>query len=192
TGQCHLQFIASWCRLADESLRDNHLVFNSQQFITQEVLSIEILEKEVQSLAILFFTTTISIFVRSLSITYETTHMNALQSGLKTNFYPQINGAYPSLSEVTVSHTYAPNACSCNVNPTCTAPNAFPVPNNSRTLRFTFPGLLTGCYLDEATLQSNLQCYYRQTCLDTVHSFIQSTLSFNATALNQPLNSQYN
>ncbi|CAF1575414.1 unnamed protein product, partial [Adineta steineri] len=192
TGQCHLQFIASWCRLADESLRDNRLVFNSQQFITQEVLSIEILEKEVQSLAIVFFTTTISIFVRSLSIAYETTHMNALQSGLKTNFYPQINGAYPSLNEVTVSHTYAPNACSCNVNPTCTGSNSFPVPNNSGTLRFTFPGLLTGCYLDEATLQSNLQCYYRQTCLDTVHSFIQSTLSFNATALNQPLNSQYN
>ncbi|CAF3903531.1 unnamed protein product, partial [Adineta steineri] len=192
TGQGHLQFIASWCRLADESLRDNHLVFNSQQFITQEVLSIEILEKEVQSLTILFFTTTISIFVRSLSIAYETTHMNALQSGFKTNYYPQINGAYPSLSQVSISPTYGPNACSCGVNLTCTAPNTFSVQNNSQTFKFTFPGLLTGCYLDEATLQSTLQCYYSQTCLDTVHYFIQSSLSFNATALNRTLNSQYN
>ncbi|CAF1566467.1 unnamed protein product, partial [Adineta steineri] len=192
TGQAYLQFITSWCRLADESLRENRLVFNSQQFITQEVLSIEILEKEVQSLAIVFFTTTISTFVRSLSIAHETTHMNVLQSGFKTNYYPQINGAYPSLSLASFVVAYGPNACSCGVDTTCTASNTFSIQNNSRTFNFTFPGLLTGCYLDESTLQSTLQCYYNQTCLDTVHYFIQSTLSFNATALNRTLNSQYN
>ncbi|CAF3998401.1 unnamed protein product [Adineta steineri] len=192
SGQGHLQFVASWCRLANESLRDGRLVFNSQQLITQEVLSIDILEKEVQSLSILFFTSTISTFVRSLSIVHETIHMNALQNGFQTNFYPQITGTFPLLNVVTATVIYPPNACSCAVYSTCTAPNIFPVQNNSNTIIFTFPGLLTGCYLDESTFQSTLQCYYNQTCLDTVHHFLQSTLSTNITALNRTVDSQYN
>ena len=43
----------------------------------------------------------------------------------------------------------------------------------------------------EALLQSTLECFYNQTCLDILQSNISSTHSMNATALDSSLPSQY-
>ena len=51
-------------------------------------------------------------------------------------------------------------------------------------LLFETPGLLQGCYGVEATLQSSLECYYNQTCIDTLHFNINPNMTINVLALN--------
>jgi hypothetical protein len=54
------------------------------------------------------------------------------------------------------------------------------------------PGLLIGCYIDDATLGSTLECYYNQSCLGTIHSQLQLPPSFNTSALDPSSSSQFN
>jgi hypothetical protein len=45
--------------------------------------------------------------------------------------------------------------------------------------------------MNEAVLQSTLECYYNQSCVNILHLIIQSTLSFNAIALDPTMSSRY-
>ena len=56
------------------------------------------------------------------------------------------------------------------------------------------PGIRIGCSLIEQMFASSLQCYFEQSCLDTIYNLIHSTSThpLNATAMNHSIESQYN
>jgi hypothetical protein len=56
---------------------------------------------------------------------------------------------------------------------------------------FPVPGIYTGCYVIESLLQSNLQCFYNQTCINTLQSYFAFSSSKNITALDSSLLSRY-
>lgn len=55
--------------------------------------------------------------------------------------------------------------CNCGVSPKCTQPSG---------------GMLTGCYPIEALLQSTLQCFYNQQCIDSYGNFKALNLSVSS------------
>ena len=55
------------------------------------------------------------------------------------------------------------------------------------TILFFVPGIYTGCYIIESLLQSNLQCFYNQTCINQLLSYLLSSSSMNVTALDKSL-----
>ncbi|CAF1219867.1 unnamed protein product [Didymodactylos carnosus] len=56
---------------------------------------------------------------------------------------------------------------------------------------FYVPGLLLGCYVIDAILQSTLECFYNETCITEILSYYDDTPSMNVTPLNSSLPSQY-
>jgi hypothetical protein len=53
------------------------------------------------------------------------------------------------------------------------------------------PGFYKGCYVIEALLQSTLECFYDQECIDQLQSYIFWSPSINVTELNASLSSVY-
>ena len=56
------------------------------------------------------------------------------------------------------------------------------------------PGIRVGCSIIKQVFASSLQCFFEQSCLDTISNLILSTSVYplNATAMNHSIESQYN
>jgi len=121
-------------------------------------------------------------FWLSLSMIQDTIQGNALLSGLQTNYrqFVQNNNVLSSAS------TY--HGCSCASSSTCIDQSAiYDYPND--TILFTVPGFYTGCYVIQSLLQSDLQCFYNQTCINELQTYLPSSMI--VTALNSSLPSIY-
>ena len=193
-GKSHLQMIASWCRLAKSSVVDDRTAFYAQQLSTYEVLPPELFDKQIQSLISLFSKSTKSLFVRSLAAIRQMIQGNVLTSGYTTNMLFYALGALPN-TRLTTGFAFYPEsqACICVFVNNCTEPmiDSYVSGNQSMTFHI-LPGLLRGCFVDEATLQSTLECYYNQTCLDASHSYFGLNLSNNFTVLDATRSSRFN
>ncbi|CAF1691473.1 unnamed protein product, partial [Adineta ricciae] len=53
------------------------------------------------------------------------------------------------------------------------------------------PGIKSGCYIIEALLQSDLRCFYDQTCINQLQSYLRLTPPINITALEKSLPSNF-
>lgn len=203
TGKAHLQMIGSWCRLANSTVVDDRTTFYAEQFTAYEALSPELFDKEVQSLTSLFSESTTDIFVRSLNAILKMIQENILASGYGTNFFPFAVGNFNDLNLVVASAYYpASMTCICVFLSNCTEPIIITytsveqfdsyIGGNQSVSFHILPGLLRGCFVDEATLQSTLECFYNQSCLDATYSYFGLILSTNFTALDPAIPSRFN
>ncbi|CAF4558888.1 unnamed protein product [Rotaria sp. Silwood2] len=76
--------------------------------------------------------------------------------------------------------------CSCDQTPLCTVPTYI-----DENIRLLVPGILIGCFIVEALLQSNLFCFYNQSCIETLKHLINPYIELNTSALNQTLPSRF-
>ncbi|CAF3574242.1 unnamed protein product [Rotaria sp. Silwood1] len=141
----------------------------------------------------MFITSTTQTFSQSLELIRDSTYVNGLSSGHLTNFFPLI---LPSTnSENITQYVYATASiiyvhdiyhCSCGETPLCTVP-IYADENDS----FVVPGMRTGCFIIEALLQSNLICFYNQSCIETLKHIINPSIELNTTALDKSLPSLF-
>ena len=180
----HWRLISLWCELSKANFIDGRQAFYTQELATSTVLTFQSFEAEVLVLVELFRTSTIMRFQRALSIIRDTTNINGLWSGHLTNAFVQVYGEVPAQYIRLRYNSYRNDTCRCLLNSSCTAPLTI-YDYNLSPPRFLFkiPGLLQGCYGVEATLQSSLECYYNQTCLDTLHFSINPNMTMDVSAL---------
>ncbi|CAF1309284.1 unnamed protein product [Adineta steineri] len=121
-------------------------------------------------------------FTLSLSTIRKTTQSNALLNGQLTNYaLYQISGsAYTSLS----ANSY--DNCSCGSSATCTFQSRI-LDYYSGTLYLYVPGIYIGCYIIESLLQSDLRCFYNQSCIDELQPFLSLFSQMNVSALDKSL-----
>ncbi|CAF3203416.1 unnamed protein product [Rotaria sp. Silwood2] len=141
----------------------------------------------------MFITSTTQRFSQSLELIRDSTHANGLSSGHLTNFFPSIFSF--TNSENITQYVYATSSviyvydiyhCSCGETPLCTVP-IYVDENDSLYV----PGMRTGCFIIEALLQSNLICFYNQSCIETLKRIINPSIELNTTALNRSLPSRF-
>ncbi|CAF1676640.1 unnamed protein product [Adineta ricciae] len=103
------------------------------------------------------------------------TQSNALVSGQFTNFMfiDQPSDNFSSYSQLYGN-------CTCALSATCVIPSTI-------NQLFSVPGLYVGCYVIEALLQSNLQCFYNNTCIKRIQSYFDEVAGVNFTPLNTSL-----
>jgi hypothetical protein len=125
-------------------------------------------------------------FLLSLSAIRNTTQSNALFSGQQTNY-----GIFTPRGEIDAyAYSLWYGNCSCASSSMCTLQsNIYDYPK--LIVLFPVPGIHTGCYVIESLLQSNLQCFYNQTCINKLQSYFVSSSSKNITALDTSLLSRY-
>lgn len=197
-GQNHLQLVALWCQLGNSSYIDKRTAFYATQFTAKDVLTEDLFNQQVYALIHFFITSTTNTFVQSLVVTQKIIQENAIMNGYRLNCFlyliPPDNIKYYTLTLKVGYNSYENQSeCICIYSDTCTEPLSYQdVSDNMYIKVTTVPGLLIGCYIDEATLGSTLECYYNQSCLNAIHSQFRLPPSSNASALDPSSPSQFN
>ncbi len=192
TGGRLFYVLSSFCRLTSATITDGIIDFNATEMISDTALSLDIFNFEVENFIRLFISQITREFTRLRELIRDHTQYNGLMSGLYTNFY------YKSIPEHWAGGTgyYFPgipcvyvdqsSSCSCEETPLCITP-AFMDDEAS----FHVPGMYFGCYIVESLLQSNLACFYNQSCIDELRLALNSTVTLNTTALDPIIQIQY-
>ena len=188
--------LSSFCNLTSTTIRDGIIAFNATQLISGTSLSLDIFNANVENFIRAFISKTIRDFIRSREMIRDQTQYNGIMSGLGTNFYYKIdmviqkNGSNYPIGEyfysIPSAYVGQSSNCSCADTPFCTRP-AFIDDKNS----FHVPGMYFGCYIVESLLQSNLACFYNQSCINELRHALNSNVILNTTALDPTVPSQY-
>ncbi|CAF1309304.1 unnamed protein product [Adineta steineri] len=128
----------------------------------------------------------ISEFTLSLSTIRKTTQSNALVSVRLTNY-----ALYQLSSSIyTFTNPSFYDNCSCGSSATCKSQSRI-LDYDSGTLYLYVPGIYIGCYIIESLLQSDLRCFYNQSCIDELQPFLASSTRMNVSALDKSLLVQF-
>ncbi|CAF1575623.1 unnamed protein product, partial [Adineta steineri] len=80
--------------------------------------------------------------------------------------------------------------CSCGSSATCISQSSI-IDVYSNTVYLYVPGIYTGCYVIESLLQSDLRCFYNQSCIDELQPFLALFSQMNVSALDKSLLVQF-
>ncbi|CAF0812814.1 unnamed protein product [Adineta steineri] len=202
--------ILSFCQLSLNTINNELIIFNSTKYVTKSVQEIDQFNSQTQQLISNIKQTTVNSFQLSISMLRQTVWGNSLFS-VQTYSYipdPTINYDYNStinphdlnlIFYPTYYQSSLNTTCSCKIHPTTcnelsniTYANATVQPPMVYNL-FTVPGFYIGCYASESIFRSNFECFFDQTCLQTIYNltYLTSAYPFNATAM-QSNSSRYN
>jgi hypothetical protein len=176
-----------FCDLSNRTISDSLIPLYSNQYVSALVISLALFQSEIKSLVDQFRSSMTNSFLLSLSMIRETTQANALFSALQTNY--KLTFATDRTTLLTQVIDY--DGCPCFFSATCTTRSSILDHLSPKSL-FDVPGLRMGCYMIESLLQSTLECFYSQTCIDTLRSYLTVSSSMPVIALNASLSSVYN
>ncbi|CAF1134438.1 unnamed protein product [Adineta ricciae] len=172
--------LRSLCEFSQQTVHHNIMQFLSNEYVSTSVTPANLLNVQIQTRLEQLRSTMSESFSLTFSMIRETIQANALFSGLGTNFQLSVENNNVS----TVPFLY--NGCNCALSSKCITPAAIYNSINSEIL-FIVPGFYKGCYVMESLLQSDLRCFYNQTCLDKLSSYYSLPTKFhllNKTNLN--------
>jgi hypothetical protein len=186
SGMHTFQALNTFCELVDRTIYDSLPQFYLNQYVSTTVTPSDLFQSQIQTSIQQFISSTTNIFLLSLNIIGRTTQANALFAAILTNYGFGIASEGTRL--VLVQFIF-PN-CNCKTQSTCVEQHAiYNYPYNTRM--FDIPGLYRGCYIVEALLQSTLECFYNQTCINQLQSHLRSSLPMTIIALNSSLPTNY-
>ncbi len=186
TGSFTFQALSAFCELINQTIVNRLIQFQSTQYISASVTSFQLFQLQSESFISLFKSTMTNDFLLSLSTIRDTTQSNALFSGQLTNY--EIETPRGQIYAVTFSEWYG--NCICESSARCASQSGVYV-YPTHTVSFSVPGIYIGCYVIESLLQSNLECFYNQTCINILQSYFISPSLMNITALDTSLSSRF-
>jgi hypothetical protein len=175
-----------FCDVMNTTISNSLIRFYSNKYVSASVNPQQLFEREIEILVDQFRSSMKNTFSLSLSLIRDTTQANALYSGLITNYDLHIAGDN--------IHVYMRRAfyrgCECVISSKCISPSSIYGDSTKKPL-FNVPGFYIGCYVIEASLQSTLECFYDQECIDQLQYYIFWSPSINPRVLNASLSSVY-
>ncbi|CAF4422763.1 unnamed protein product, partial [Adineta steineri] len=123
----------------------------------------------------------------------DTTQANNFFSGIFTNYYFELI----TIDDYSGAALLQPvpfelSNCSCMLSALCTEQAVIYDNDYNNNSSFIVPGLYVGCYIVEALLQSTLECFFNQTCLNILQSYGGFSSFMDVIPLNSSLSSRYN
>jgi hypothetical protein len=186
TGSSAFQALKTFCELMNKMISSSLTRFYSEQYVSGSVIKRKLFESETRILVDKFRLSMTNNILLSLSMILNMTQANALLSALKTSHVFSVTTIFDWV--VIVSQDYGD--CQCAASFTCTSPShILELPNPSSV--FIVPGFYTGCYVIESLLQSTLECFFNQECIDQLQAHASPSSSMNVPALNASLLSLY-
>ena len=182
TSTSAFQGLSAFCELIDQTISYRLMQFYLTQYVSASVTSLQVFDLETKVLISQFISSTTNEFLLLLSTIRSTTQTNGLYSARQTNYGLYALG--PNSSIITYALSYG--NCNCGSSAACAyGSNIYDSPNT--TILFSVPGIYTGCYVVESLLQSDLRCFYNQTCINNLQSYLYPYLSMNVTSLDKSL-----
>ncbi len=178
TGPNAFQALRALCQLINSTIFNNFIEFYSRQYVSASVMPSKLFESETESLTNRFKSSMTNSFLFSLSMIRNMTQVNALWSVISTN-YALMKGA----NGIVYARTNIYDGCLCSSSSACIV--------SFSTSLFVVRGFYTGCYVLGALLQSTLECFYDQTCINRTQEYFASSSAIYAIALNSSWPSSY-
>ncbi|CAF1405920.1 unnamed protein product [Adineta ricciae] len=169
TASAQFQSLGSLCKTTQEAVNAGLTQFYSNKLISGDLIPNQTFQNRINSLITIFQKSTSQSFKRTLHMTHEIIHGNFYMSGYQTSWKFTILERANFSPIYTNPITY--NSCSCGTSSSCSQPVTI---DNS-----IIDGLLMGCYPMQTVLQSSLQCFYNQTCLQVILSYFQKSFDYN-------------
>ena len=179
--------VRTLCQLINGTISNSLIQFYSNQFVSTSVVPSELFEIQSQSLTDQLKLSTTNTFLLSLSTIRDTTKRNILLSGLQTN--QRLYVSRKTSETLTTSRIYG--NCSCTSTSTCVLQSSIYQRFPTTRLLFNVTDFYAGCYLVESLLRSSLQCFYNQSCMNRLQSYLKPFSVMNARALDSSLPSHY-
>ncbi len=175
------------CTVAKQTIDNSLEQFLSQTFITSQVVSEKTFENQVTAFIKEWKTLMINSFLRTLRLVQATQYGDHLAAS-GSNSYFDVNVTSNTFI-LNSSMDYDP--CNCMLSRSCRSlMRVYTVWEFTPAYQFDIPGFFMGCFRLEALLNSTLECFYNQTCMDMVNAVvIEPCCKGNFTALDATLNS---
>ncbi|CAF3939173.1 unnamed protein product [Rotaria sp. Silwood1] len=183
--------LPSFCDLANGTISNALVSFNSTRIISIELLSEDVFHGKTQQFIDVFIQSTKKLFSYHLDSIRTTTEANFIMAGFNTNTVSAFLGSYPSfdLNIFDISYDY----CDCSASAECVSKAIIYSYNGTLFTRiYTIPGFFIGCYMEEAVRKSSLQCYFNQSCIDTFKFYLNFSQSFDTKPLDPHMISTHN
>ncbi|CAF1662607.1 unnamed protein product, partial [Adineta ricciae] len=177
------QTLKTLCSLVNETISTQLDQFYSNQYVSASLVSLDLFESQTNTSISQFISSITANFLISLRMIRSMTQSNSLLNGYFTNY------VFNRSSGATLKRVRSYDNCTCNSSPRCVVTAT--ISDSYGTSRFSIPGLYVGCYIIEALLQSNLQCFYNITCINRLKSYFSESASINFTPLNEPLSNNF-
>lgn len=180
-GYAQFRFIDTLCRLTNASIADSLVIFKQDRLISGQVISSDLFNKQVRAKVNHYIETIINSVVLSLSFIRHTTNGDKLTSGFSTNVAMYVFGVYPNIGigYNTILYPASPSWCDCLID-SCVTPIYIGYYGGSS---FTVPNFYTGCYITDATLKSDLHCFFDANCTVLFLSIYNVQKKFNISTL---------
>ena len=181
--------LAALCALSNASISSALVSFKSTTLITSDVLPERVFTSQVNASIDLFIASEASSFTRSFRIIRDTTQGNGLVSStlssLSLRLVVQISASNNSSSQsITLRFKkYKNQTCSCHDTATCKEQSYVYAFESDSDVIFLVPGFVTGCYVFEGLMQSNLICLFNQSCIDQLRQAVDFSNNFTTLAL---------
>ncbi|CAF4137230.1 unnamed protein product, partial [Adineta steineri] len=188
-GSAQFQALAGFCDQSKSYLEQNIKLLEKRTFISPKLLSRSVFQEEINSTVTQFKQSLTRAFTAELELILRVISSNRLVSGLQTNFI--ISYAYSGPPEVNVAKYIGRHNefCSCVLDYRCTSNAIFSNVFNASTQyhpgnQTNLTGLASGCLSVTSILASTLECFYNQTCLNTIVSGFPTKEKFSALTIN--------
>jgi hypothetical protein len=197
------QALASFCRLSQENVNQSLLIFGSTSFISSRVLSESVFQLQVEDIISRFKLIIPNTFKTQVELISRVIMSNQLMNGLGTSSLLGFRSDEFTKYVQAWVNTYFDqdfNACDCITFPVCPVSFGFydefydymsffpPI-----MLIMYLPGLRSGCMPVDAILSSSLECFYDQSCVDTIIPYLNIPANFTVmnilTSSRFPINS---
>ncbi|CAF4010727.1 unnamed protein product [Adineta steineri] len=186
------RLLNSSCQLSSQTVNISLLTFNSTTFTTFNLISREQFHARTSQIIVQFIENTARSFLSNFWLVNNMTSANMLVSALLSDSvltgYPQYyydgyyeydgyvyeyayEYAFDRRDQIYNSNITGSN-CDCQENSFCVQ-QAVIYDLNGTSVLFHIPGIYVGCYLVEGLLQSDLQCFYDDLCLQKLIDSLQ-------------------
>ena len=194
TGVMYFRMLASFCRMANNTITNAMQTFKTTRFITANVLFKTLFEEQINAIIQSFEATTELTYYQTFHLLQFSIQANVLLSGLFSNMIASLQLLEQSMAFK--PRTFQNNTCECGTSISCTDPLTLEDrrQNQSDLLSiFTIPGLYKGCYLVDAIIQSTLECFYQPSCISAIKTFLQASHPFTTSndSLNVSISSRF-
>ncbi|CAF3866540.1 unnamed protein product, partial [Rotaria sp. Silwood1] len=188
------QALAAFCHLSKAYVQQSIDTFHQSTFISLSVLSENDLQTQLQLIIDQFQQEVPQAFTNQLDLILRMTMGNKIVSGLLTN-YIILYGSFSFKLQSIIYHRDDGTFCDCQNDLYCTSSAVFDdmfrartryISNNTKVL----PGIASGCLPIISMLDSTLECFYNQTCLNDIISYFPTNERFSALVIH--INSSYN
>ncbi|CAF1332855.1 unnamed protein product, partial [Didymodactylos carnosus] len=191
------------CALVSQTIDDQLIQLQTTTLFSESVQPDNIILANAEAIREQFVNTTSNSFSAALNTIRTVLQGNQIVNRLKTNYQLAIPSTRSTVQQLshTAEYSSVNDSCMCSLSSYCKAttgiyntsayiPNCkydHTPPCNSKIdgeIEFDVPGISVGCLVLDAVLQSDLSCFYNESCLSELKfQLTDSPSPFNATPL---------